>query len=210
MPSLPPALANGPQYAWELATLYPQQGAWDEVEYLHLTDGSNRRIELTGGVLEFLPLPTLKHQTLAGFFYHALLAFVTKHDLGVVPFPPIRVRSPAGQIREPDALFLSKANSRWLHNRVFEGADLVAEVVSGDAKDRKRDLVTKHAEYAQAGISEYWVIDPEQRVVLVYKLTGAEYALHGRFESGEADSVLLTGFALDVEALFAAADSVPE
>ncbi len=210
MTALPPNLAAGPQYAWELATLYPEQGAWDESEYLHLTDGSNRRIELSGGVLEFLPMPTLKHQTLAGLFYHALLSFVTKHGLGVVPFPPIRVRSPEGNIREPDALFVSKANVHWLHNRVFDGADLVAEVVSGDAKDRERDLVTKHAEYAQAGIAEYWVIDPAERAVLVYKLAGAEYALHGRFESGEADSVLLAGFVLDVEALFAAADAVPE
>ncbi len=210
MTSLPPALANGPQYAWELATLYPQQGAWDEAEYLHLTDGSNRRIELSSGVLEFLPMPTQRHQKLAGLFYHALLAFVTARGLGEVPFPPLRVRVRKGKIREPDVLFLSNANAHLQHNRAWDGADLVAEVVSGDAKDRERDLVTKHAEYAQAGIAEYWVIDPVERAVLVYKLAGAEYALHGRFEKGEADSALLAGFVLDVEALFAAADAVPE
>jgi len=43
------------------------------------------------------------------------------------------------------------------HNKYWEGADLVKEVVSGSEDDRQRDLVTKRREYAQAGIPEYWI-----------------------------------------------------
>ena len=41
----------------------------------------------------------------------------------------------------------------------WTGADLVIEVVSPDDPDL--DLVVKRQEYAQAGIPEYWIVDPE-------------------------------------------------
>ena len=44
MSIVPQSVADGADYAWELATLYPEQGAWSEGEYLSLTDGDNRRI----------------------------------------------------------------------------------------------------------------------------------------------------------------------
>jgi Uma2 family endonuclease len=40
----------------------------------------------------------------------------------------------------------------------WEGADLVVEIVNRD--DPARDLETKRAEYAEAGIPEYWIVDP--------------------------------------------------
>ena len=76
-------------YAWEIATLFPEQGGWSEEEYLRLTDETNRLIEFDDGRVEFLPTPTELHQALVGFLYHALLSFVTLGDLGVVPFPPL-------------------------------------------------------------------------------------------------------------------------
>lgn len=50
---------------------------------------------------------------------------------------------------------------------------LVMEVVSGGPQDRKRDLVIKRAEYAAAGIPEYWIVDPESRRITVLTLVGA-------------------------------------
>ncbi len=97
MSTIPPSLASEADYAWEVATLFPVQGHWSEEAYLDLTDGTNRRIEFVDGRLEFLPMPTELHQALAGYLYHALLAFVTKLNLGIVPFPPLRVRVPDGR-----------------------------------------------------------------------------------------------------------------
>jgi hypothetical protein len=48
-------------------------------------------------------------------------------------------------------------------------------------------------------------------VVLVHRLDGSQYVLHGQFTPGQqVASRLWDGFALDVAALFAAADEVPE
>lgn len=85
------------------------------------------------------------------------------------------------------------------------------EVVSDDPKDRTRDCETKLVDYAEAKVAEYWIVDYEQRQVLLHRLDGEQYVLHGRFVAGEqAASALLEGFAIDVAALFAAADDVPE
>jgi Uma2 family endonuclease len=204
-------LSSEADYVWEVATLFPEQGSWSEEAYLDLTDGTNRLIEFTDGRLEFLPMPTELHQALVGFLYHALLSFAKKTDAGLVPFPPLRVRIRPGKFREPDVLFLLKENFRLRTNRVWNGADLVMEVVSPDPKDRRRDFDEKLVDYAAAGIREYWIVDAERRVVAVHTLNGPRYEQHGEFQpSQQASSVLLDGFTIDVAALFAVADNVAD
>ena len=73
------------------------------------------------------------------------------------------------------------------------------EVVSGDPEDRKRDLIDKPKDYAQGGVPEYWIIDPEEQCIQVLTLTGKSYRVHGVFRPGqEATSALLAGFAVPV------------
>ncbi|MEX0613734.1 MAG: Uma2 family endonuclease [Pirellulales bacterium] len=211
MSTIPPSLASEADYAWEVATLFPAQGHWSEEAYLDLTDGTNRRIEFVEGRLEFLPMPTELHQALVGFLYHALLSFVTKANLGIVPYAPLRVRIPSGKYREPDVMFLRKENFHLRSNRIWKGADLVMEIVSGDPKDRKRDYEDKLRDYAETKVAEYWIVDFEHGTVTVHRLDGDRYTVHGEFSSGQqATSVALPGFAVDVAALFAVKDDVAE
>ena len=209
-PFSPPS-GQEPEYAWELATLYPAQGAWTEQAYLELTDHQNRRIEFVDGKLAFIEMPTLVHEKLVQFLLFALHPFVNQRDLGEVFSNGIRLRIRPDKVRLPDLIFLHKDNFHARHNRVWDGADLVMEVVSDDPRDRKRDYEDKLLDYAEGGISEYWIVDYRQRVVLVHRLEDGKYAENGRFTSGQmAASALLEGFAVDVAALFAAADDVPE
>lgn len=65
----------------------------------------------------------------------------------------------------------------------------------------------KRQEYAQAGIPEYGIVDPQMKQITVLTLNHEEYAEHGVFGEGEqAMSVLLPGFGVDVAAAFAAAN----
>jgi len=87
----------------------------------------------------------------------------------------------------------------------------VMEVVSDDPKYRKRDLETKLADCAEAKIAGYWIIDFDERRVLVHHLNGERYTLHGQFAPGQqASSALPPDFSIDVASLFAAAEDVPE
>jgi Uma2 family endonuclease len=211
MSSLPLTSSQEPEYVWELATLYPAQGEWSEEEYLSLTDHSNRRIEFTDGRLEFLPMPTEVHERIIRFLFLALYGFVSERELGEVYFSGIRLRIRPSKVRLPDIIFLHKDHYHARHNRVWDGADLVMEVVSEDSKDRQRDYQEKVADYAEAKVAEYWIIDPQRARVLVHRLDGAQYVVDGEFTRGQqATSALLDGFAIDVAALLSVADDIPE
>ena len=167
---MPPKSQVG-QPAWELATLFPLQGEWSEHKYLSLD--TNRLVELNCGMLEVLPMPTELHQLIAQFLYRRLFGLEAGAEgvggpLGLTLVAPFRVRLPSGKFRQPDVMFMLRANRARRHNQFWEGADLVIEVVSDDDPDR--DLVTKRSEYAQANISEYWIVDPRHRSVAVLTL----------------------------------------
>ena len=187
---------------WEIARLFPTQGHWSEEEYLSLD--TNHLIEFSQGQLEVLPLPTFSHQRLVAFLYRLLLGFVEERELGVVMFAPLRIQLWSGKYREPDIVFMAAEHADRLGEQFWEGADLVMEVVSPD--DPERDKVTKRREYAQAGIPEYWIVDPTDASITVLTLRGQKYALHGAFVAGEsASSVLLVGFKVDVSDVFSQA-----
>ena len=62
------------------------------------------------------------------------------------------------------------------------------------------------AEYAQAGIPECWIVDPDEKVIIVLRLEGEQYAEHGRFGVGQtAISHLLPDFSVVVDEEWAAA-----
>ncbi|MEM8946632.1 MAG: Uma2 family endonuclease [Planctomycetota bacterium] len=212
MASLPTNLHHDSvEYAWDVARLFPAQGQWTETAYLAVTDSTNARIELVDGRLEFLAMPTDIHEELLQQIYHLLLTYVAARQLGKVRFAGTRVRTIGGKIREPDVMFLRKENFHLRQGSAWDGIDLAIEVVSDDPKDRERDYVEKLAEYAAAGISEYWIVDYQERVVVVNQLVGEKYEQLGRFaEPNLANSALLEDFTVDVKALFAAADALTE
>ena len=71
-----------------------------------------------------------------------------------------------------------------------------------------RDLETKRQEYAEAGIAEYWIVDPKERKITVLKLEGSAYRLHGEFGHGATvSSALLPHCSAAVDAVFAAAEA---
>lgn len=196
--------ANGttlPEPVWEIATLFPDQGQWSEEEYLGL--GTNRLVEFSDGTLEVLPMPTQTHQTIVFLLSRLLYAFASTKAVGYVLPAALRVRLWEGKYREPDVVFMLSQHASRRHESYWEGADLVMEVVSNSPEDRRRDLVTKRREYAQAGIPEYWIVDPQSQTVTVLGLDGRGYVEGGLYGQGEtAQSVLLPEFAVAVNEIF--------
>jgi Uma2 family endonuclease len=125
--------------------------------------------------------------------------------LGEVLFASLPVQLRRGQFREPDIMFMLKRHASRIHDRYWRGADLVMEVVSDDAASRSRDFMKKRSEYAKARIPEYWIVDPRDMRIIVLRLAGTRYAVHGEFGKGmTATSHLLPGLSVDVTAAFAA------
>jgi Uma2 family endonuclease len=167
---------------WRIATLFRYQGAWSEQEYLALD--TNRRVEFDNGFVEVHDAPTDQHQAIISYFISILRA-LAKQIGGVERPAGLRLRLWDQKYREPDIVFLRDRNSSLRHENYWDGADLAIEIVSASLEDRERDLLTKRIEYAQAGIQEYWIVDPEQETVTVLNLAGDVYTESGVFVRGE-------------------------
>ena len=188
-----------------LREVLPPQGAWSDEEYLWLTDRCNHLIEFTDGHVQELPMPTFTHQAVLAFLYRLFHAHVAPRG-GTVMFSALRMRIREGKFREPDLLLLRDRSDSRCQDRYWLGADLVVEVVSPDDPDR--DLVEKRADYAEAGIPEYWIVDPRDATITVLAFEGDAYVEHGVFAVGDtAASRLLDGFTADVTTVFDAPKS---
>ncbi len=197
----PPKIQFG-EPAWEIATLFPLQGQWSEDEYLGLD--TNRMVELSQGALEVLPMPTELHQLIVQFLYRTLFGLGSGSPPGVALTAPFRVRLSSVKFRQPDVMFMLNENRERRSNQFWEGADLVIEVISDD--DPNRDLIVKRAEYAQARIAEYWIVDPRDRTIRVLTLdreVAGKYREAGCYVDGQtAQSVLLAELCVDVSQTF--------
>lgn len=177
--------------------LEPLQGLWSVEQYLALTNQTNRLIEFTDGAIEALPMPTEKHQAISLFVLLALLAFVRPRG-GAVFYAPLRLEIRPGKFREPDLLVLLDGSDPRRQNEFWRGADLVVEIVSPDKPTR--DTEEKPLDYAEAGIPEYWIVNPLTDTLTVLTLEGEGYRVHGVFGRGErAASKLLNEFSVSVD-----------
>lgn len=176
------------------------QGLWTAEQYLKLTDQTNRLIEFADGYVEVLPMPTRRHQVILALLYELFVGFLRPRG-GKVLFAPLRLQVRPNTYREPDLLLLLDANDPRNQNAFWLGADLVVEIVSPD--DPERDTKIKRADYAEAQIPEYWIVNPLDETIIVLTLDGDTYGEHGVFHRGQsAVSALLGGFAVRVDEVF--------
>lgn len=195
-----PVQNSSAQPAWDIARLFPDQGEWTVDDYLTLE--TNQLVEYTNGHVEVLPMPSPKHQRLTLFLYRLLWTFVTGRQLGEVLVAPIPIELWSRKFREPDVIFIFAEKLAQQAATHWRDVDLVMEVISPD--NPNRDYQIKRAEYAQAGIPEYWIVDPQRELVTVLTLQGEAYQLHGEFTPDQnATSQLLDGFTVSVKELFA-------
>ena len=184
-----------------VAELFPPQGEWTEADYFSLPE-TNRYLELSEGRLIMPPHPTRSHQAALEALYVRIRAFVGERNLGEVHVAPLPVRLWPGKIREPDIFFISAEHRDRIGEKVCGVPDLVVEVISPGT--REVDRGEKFAEYAKAGVREYWIVDPEKRTVEVFALRGHVYEPLGIFREGEtARSALLQGLEISVKEIFA-------
>jgi len=189
-----------PRPTTQIVELWPFQGEWSEASYFTLPD-TNRLIELSEGVFIMPPHPTETHQRILDALYAAMRSFVHEHDLGTIRFAPLPVRLWPGKIREPDILFVSRAHADRIGEQCYGPPDLVVEVLSPGT--RHTDRGRKMLEYARAGVSEYWLVDPDAGTIEVYTLDEGVYAPLGRFGAGQkAHSHVLSGFEVSVDKVF--------
>jgi Uma2 family endonuclease len=162
----------------------PPQGEWTYDDYTRLPD-NGMRYEVIEGDLYMSPAPRPKHQEVIVALLGHLLDYLKQKPIGKILISPIDVILPdlANPV-QPDLIFISKERSHIVKEQFIEGVpDLIVEVLSpgNPAHDRR----VKFRIYAQAGVREYWIIDPDARTVEINLLRGEAYASAGSFDADE-------------------------
>jgi Uma2 family endonuclease len=137
-----------------------------------------------------------RHQEIGDFLLSVLRIFVEQRDLGVILSAPFQMKL-ARSGREPDLIFVAREHLGRLQETYLDGpADLAVEIVSPESAGRDRG--EKFYEYGQGGVSEYWLIDPQQEQAEFYRLSEGRYELVSPDEGGVYLSSAVSGFWLRV------------
>ncbi|HLF88503.1 MAG TPA: Uma2 family endonuclease [Anaerolineales bacterium] len=193
---MPQAITLPPTRKW------PPQGAWTYEDYLKLPD-DGRRFEIIEGVLYVTNAPNFEHQFTVMEISHRIKLFVDENKLGIVLTAPFEVHL-SDQTRPvfPDVLFIKSEHWPETGAGYFEGVpDLIVEVLSPST--RRTDQVVKFTTYEQAGVPEYWIVDPKSHSIQVFVLSGREYGLLGEFVGEDVVlSSVLAGLQIVAQTLF--------
>jgi Uma2 family endonuclease len=176
-------------------------------DYLTYDDGTDKLYELFNGELIEVPPESGENVQIANrlFLQFALLLGTDRirgHGL------ELEVRGEPKN-RYPDLTIIREEHVEQLKQRntirLFMAPPLlVIEVVSPGELQRERDYIAKRQQYQSLSIPEYWIVDPEARIVTVLELQGAVYAERGAFrESDRIISPLFSELALTVEQVLA-------
>jgi Uma2 family endonuclease len=138
---------------------------WTIDELSRLPDDGNK-YEVVRGELFVTPAPSVMHEDILARLNAALVPYVARHSLGMVYRPRAVLRFEDSET-EPDLMVrphYAAVSADWA---TLPTPILMVEVLSDCT--RRRDLVHKRALYLDAGVPEYWVIDPESRTVRVIR-----------------------------------------
>ncbi len=171
-------------------------------DLLDAPDDGKRR-EIVGGELIVNPAPTPDHQRALRSFFRELDAYIVREACGEAFFAPIDVLLNRFNIVQPDLAFVSRDQANALiTDRGIEGAPtLIAEVVSPGSSGI--DRVRKMALYAEAGVREYWIVDPRRRLLEAFELVGDGFEAILPGTHGAIASRVLPGLAIDPAVVFA-------
>ncbi len=170
-------------------------------EFVARVDESAHAEWVDGEVIVFMS-PKERHQALANLLSTLITLFAEWLRLGIVRSAPYEMRVTLdGPAREPDILFIARDHlDRVTADGLTGPADLVIEIVSEESL--RRDRADKFYEYQEAGIAEYWLLDPRprrQRADFYQLNASGQYEPVPLDEEGRYHSAVLPGFWLNPE-----------
>lgn len=174
---------------------------WDYLKWTF-----TERVELIRGkVVRMSPAPGEMHQSISGNLSYALAQVFRKSPcrLYVAPFDvrlPVPKATKDSTVVQPDLCII--CDETKIDERGCNGApDLMVEILSPG--NSRHDTAIKFELYEISGVKEYWIIEPAERVVLVYTLRGDKYVgLHPFAEGMTIESPLFPELRIPVDEIF--------
>lgn len=140
-------------------------------EFMEIYEKSDLRMEFINGEIVLLGSPSTDHQEISGNLFVEFREYL-KGKLCKVFYAPFDVHFHKEGFKEPDVMqpdliiacdVAEKTNEK---GRYMGTPVLVVEILSPST--RSKDMVDKLNTFMISGVKEFWIIDPEQEIVLVY------------------------------------------
>ena len=169
----------------------------------YCTWGDDERWELIEGVpYAMSPAPNRRHQEISRELSYQFTAFLKGKPCEVFAAPfDVRLNAEKGDntVVQPDLLVVCDKSK--LDDNGCKGApDLIIEILSPSTSSR--DKLLKFNKYLLAGIREYWIVDPVDKIVSVNTLENGKYIVN---VYGDADCVpvgVLSGCLINMREVF--------
>ena len=172
---------------------YSDYYSWDD----------DKRWELIDGIPYEMSAPTLKHQRISAQFIRLIGNFLVGKPCKVFAAPvDVRLNHDTydDTVLQPDILVVCDKSK--LDGKSCVGApDLVIEILSPSTS--MRDKIIKFNRYLQAGVREYWVVDPEDETVIAHLQKDGEYVSRPFGKDDTAPVHVLDGCVISLADVFA-------
>jgi Uma2 family endonuclease len=172
---------------------------WTYRDYIKLND--DKRYEVIEGRLVEMAGASFEHQDILSEIFIRMREFVKRNNLGKVIPSPFDVILSDENVVQPDIVFISKNKLHLIKQSLFGIPDLVVEIVSESSK--KKDKIIKKKLYEKFGINEYWVVEPNDKKIIVHVINNNRYVVYSSAkEEGIIKSKVLEGFELNLKEVF--------
>ena len=163
------------------------------------------RHELIDGEHYVTPSPNTKHQRVSINLTVLIGGWLERNPIGQVFHAPFDVVFSKYDVVEPDLLYLSneRASDALTPLHVRGVPELVIEI--GSPGTRKRDETIKRRLYERAGVTDYWVVDPQIDTIRVYRREGNGFARVVELSAESSDvltTTLLPGLEISLSRVF--------
>lgn len=143
-----------------------KQGEYTIEDYFSVPD--DIRVELIDGVFYDMGASVFEHQKIAGEIYRQIANYIMerngKCEVGIAPVD-VQLDCDDKTMVQPDVLIFCN-NEKLVKGRIFGAPDFVLEVISPSTK--RKDYFKKLEKYENAGVREYWILDPYKKQLIVF------------------------------------------
>lgn len=152
----------------QIIRMSPTKLTYDE--YVLFPDDGKRH-EIIDGRHYKNAAPNPRHQAVSRHIQFQLYEQIELKKLGEVIDSPIDLQLSLWDVVQPDIVVVLAANRIITTTKIKGVPDLVIEILSPSS--RKHDLELKKQLYEQSSAPEYWIVDPENQTVTMYRLSEA-------------------------------------
>ena len=161
---------------------------------------TDERYELIDGDIYMMAPPRRIHQGISMELSYQLRNFLKGKPCEVYAAPfAVRLNRDEYTRVEPDIAVICDKSK--LTDEGCKGApDLIIEILSPSSQ--RHDRIKKYDLYLKTGVREYWIVDPENKIVSVYILKNGEYVAKNYSETAVVPIHVLEGCGIDLNDVF--------